>query len=270
MKRILKSAIILIATVTFIFGLQSCNSVKPIDKTQLEGYWVLKSLKGEDAKAAFEGSIPSIEFDFSQNMVFGSGGCNRYTGSFNLTEQNMFTATNSASTMMMCVDPNKEPLFLSTIATPELLLSLSKDGVLTFTKDKEVVLEFVKGEAPSTKAMAEAINAESLAGLWTLTSIAGGDMSSLFADRKPTMEFSADNKIFGNAGCNTYNTAYTLEENTITFGPVASTKMACPNLKGENMFTNLLATPLQAELNGDKLTLLKSGEVVLEFVKTQK
>ena len=32
----------------------------------------------------------------------------------------------------------------------------------------------------------------------------------------------------GSAGCNTYNGTYTVDGSSISFGPLATTKMACP------------------------------------------
>lgn len=271
MKRNLISATILVATITLIFGLQSCNSVKPINESDLAGYWTLKTLKGEDSKTAFTNTIPSLQFNFDENTLSGNGGCNTFGGGFTLTEQNSFSAPNLISTMMACIDANKEPEFFMALSTPDLVLSIDEDNVLTFTKDNEVVLQFVKGEAPKETASTSIVNTETLAGTWDLTSIAGGDVATLFTNGTPTIEFSDDGKVFGNAGCNTYRSSYTQEENTITFGPLMSTKMACPSLKGEDLFTSLLSSPLQVGLNGDKLTFSKDGNVVLEFTKgTQK
>lgn len=266
MKSILNSAICVIAIITLTFGLQSCNSVKPVSKAQLEGYWTLKTLKGEEAKAAFAGTLPHLQFDFAKNLVSGNGGCNGFTGAFTLTDKNEFSAPNLAATMMMCIQANKEPQFFSTLSSPNLILSVDNDGLLTLSEDKTVVLQFEKGESPKSKATS-IVNAENLTGAWTLTSIADGDMATLFTGKTPTLEFTTDGKAFGNGGCNTYRTSYTLQENTITFGPVMSTKMACPSLKGEDLFTGFLASPLQAGLNGDKLTLFKEGNIVLEFTK---
>lgn len=267
MKRMFKSATLLFAVIAIAFGLESCGSVKSIDKAKLEGYWVLKSLKGEDAKTAFTGAQPSLEFNFGTNMIAGSGGCNRYSGGFTLTDQNLFSAPKLASTMMACMDANKEPQFFTALSTPNLKVSLD-NGLLTFSQDKTVVLQFEKGEAPA-KTGVSVVTAEALTGKWILSSIDGGDMASLFGEKIPTMEVAADGKVFGNAGCNNYRTTYKLDGNTVTFGPVAGTKMACPFLTGEGLFTSQLSAPLQTTMNGDKLTFLKAGKVVLEFQKAK-
>ena len=38
----------------------------------------------------------------------------------------------------------------------------------------------------------------------------------------------ADGRVSGSAGCNRFNGEYTLSSNVITFGPIASTRMMCP------------------------------------------
>ncbi|MDR1090227.1 MAG: META domain-containing protein [Prevotella sp.] len=262
MKQILKTTLFFAAIIAVAFAIQSCNSVKPIGKTQLEGNWVLKTLQGEDAKAAFAGELPSIGFDFEKNSVYGSGGCNRYTGAFTLTGKNEFSAPNLVSTMKICMVANKEPQFLTALSAPNLAVSI-ENGLLTFSQDKTVLIQFEKEtEKP-------ALTTEALTGKWNLASIAGGDLDTLFATRIPTMEITADGNVAGNAGCNNYRSTYTLDSNTVTFGPVISTKMACPGLQGEQLFASFLTTPLQAALDGDKLTFSKEGDVVLELTKAE-
>jgi len=266
MKKMLKPAAIIVATIALVFSIQSCNTSKPIEQSSLEGYWILKSLNGEEAKEAFKGKIPSLQFDFTNNSVAGNGGCNSFGGEFTLSETGIFSAPNLFATQMACFQENKEPEFLKALSTPDLTILFNENGELIFKKDDTVILEFVKGEAPSENNIT-AISSESLTGIWNLTSIADGDMDKLFVEKKPTMEFAEDNKVFGYAGCNTYRTSYELNGDTITFKPVASTMMACPSLQGETLFTGLLTTPLQAMINGDKLIFSKEGNTVLEFTK---
>ena len=83
------------------------------------------------------------------------------------------------------------------------------------------------------------------------------------------MEFTADGKVMGNAGCNNYRSTYTLNDDTVTFGPVMSTKMACPGMQGEQLFTSLLTNPLHAKLDGDRLIFSQKGRVVLELKKAE-
>ncbi|MFV0417527.1 MAG: META domain-containing protein [Dysgonomonas sp.] len=267
MKSILNTSIFLLCAAVISFGMQSCSSVKPIEKSKLEGNWTLKTLDGEAATDVFKTTLPTLQFNFAENRVSGNGGCNTYSGNFTLTDKNEFTAPNVIATMRACIDANKEPQYFAVLSTANIVLGLeNNDKELTFTKDKKVLLHFEKSETKETTAGAS-ISAGQLTGSWVLSTIAGGDINTLFTNNKPTMEIAEDGKIIGHAGCNSYRTSYTLEGNTITFSPAASTKMACPSLKGEGLFTSLLATPLQASVEGDKLSFLKDGTLVLEFVK---
>lgn len=268
MKGLFKSAAIVIAALSLTIGFQSCNSVKPIDKTALNGYWELKTLKGEEAKSAFSGKTPNIEFDFDKNIAHGNGGCNNFTGPFTITEKNEFSAPNFAVTRMACFADNKESLFLSTLSTPNMEMSIDEAGVLTFSSGKDVVMQFVKGDKENPTVNAPALSPESLAGKWNLTMLADADINTLFKERKPTIEFGNDNSVFGYAGCNTYRSAYELEGNTLTFKLPAMTMMACPSLEGEGKFTSALTgAPVQVRINGDKLIFSKAGKTVLEFTK---
>lgn len=269
MKSLFKSATLFVASLAVCFSMGSCTSTKPIDKTQLSGYWVLKTLDGENAKTAFEGSLPSIEFNFDLNQISGSAGCNRYFGGFTLDEKNNFSAEKLGSTLMACIQKNAEPKFLEVLGTPSII-SIDKDGVLNFSQGKKVILQFEKGTDSSANTDVQSITAETLSGLWTLTMIVDGDLATLFPNKAATINFEGDGKVYGNGGCNSYRGTYTLNDNTITFGPLMSTKMACPGLDGETKFTNQLSTPVQVTINGETLTFSKNGNVVLEFTKTEK
>ncbi|WP_255495132.1 META domain-containing protein [Dysgonomonas sp. 521] len=259
----------MLAVLTFTFATQSCSSVKPLDKAQLENQtWALKTLNGEDAKLSFTGKIPDLKFDFSKNTVSGNGGCNGYGGDFTLNEQNVFSAPNLVSTMMACMDANKEPEFFKLLSTPDLEVNLTEDSLLTFSQGDKVVLEFQPVVSFTSPVISKGLDVspENLSGKWNLTSIAGEDMAALFPDKVPTMEI-ADGKVSGNAGCNNYRCTFKLQDNVITFGPAMATKMACPALKGETTFLSKLATPLQVSLNENGLVLMQEGNEVLTFAR---
>ena len=59
---------------------------------------------------------------------------------------------------------------------------------------------------------------------WVLQGISGAELGT----GVPTIEFGTDGTVSGSAGCNTYNGTYTVDGSSITFGPLATTKMACP------------------------------------------
>ena len=76
-----------------------------------------------------------------------------------------------------------------------------------------------------------------LKGTWQVINMYGIDSLS----KKSTLSFDTENKqVSGNAGCNRYNTTYTIKDSLITFGPAFSTKMYCNNMNIEKQFLGLL------------------------------
>lgn len=237
-------------------GTQSCKSVKSVALDSLSGAWELKTLNGTEAKSAFEGKTPSVQFDIAASRIYGNGGCNNYNGGFKY-EKGEFSAPNLASTMMMCVHQNKESEFLQTLSRPSQL-SLSKEGELVFLQGGKDVLVFAK---PATVSEAD------LAGQWTLETIEGAAAASIFnAEKLPTIEFK-DGRVSGHAGCNRYNGPATLDANKVKFGALVSTRMACNFLEGEGKFLKILDGELNIVVDGNKLSFSKNGVVVLVFGK---
>ncbi|MDR2953649.1 MAG: META domain-containing protein [Prevotella sp.] len=264
MKKIFNSVLIIVITIMTFSTFQSCKSVKTIEKSQLEGNWILRTLNNENATDAFKETVPTLKFDFSENTISGNGGCNSYSGVFTLSKNNEFLAPNVVSTMRACFEANKEPQYYKALSDPGLTLSIEGE-TLSFLKKNEIIMQFAK-TVDNTDSDGNIIT-KRLTGNWILNSIGEGDMETLFSTKKPTMNIDAEGKITGNAGCNTYRTSYTLDGNNITFAPVVSTKMACPDLKGENLFTSHLESPLQVVADENKINLYKGSVLVLGFVR---
>jgi len=102
---------------------------------------------------------------------------------------------------------------------------------------------------------------------WSLVELNNTEVNS----KKPFILFDGDAKrIVGNGGCNRFSGAYkTLTADSISFGPIASTKMACPGNSRENEFYNLLDNTVSYSVKGDSLILRAdenlSGTLVNKF-----
>lgn len=267
MKTFIKSIVLISTVLAIAFTIESCNSAKPIDKAQLDGYWILKTMNGQEAAKLFEGTLPSMEFNFTDSLITGNAGCNNYNGKFSMNEKNEFSAPQLAMTMMLCPQANQESEFTK-ILGEKSVISIESNGMLTFKQDDKVIFQFEKGERPVITSSIETATPELIMGSWTLKTMPGEDIKVLFADNKPTAEFDTlASKISGSAGCNSYSTSYKLENGVLTLGPVITTKMACPSLEGENKLIKLLETPFEASINDGDLTLSKNGSVVITFFK---
>ncbi|MEN9919768.1 MAG: hypothetical protein RL662_2204 [Bacteroidota bacterium] len=261
MKKMIKMAFLLVAFVSLGMMAQSCKSKKETTataKSDINGTWVLKTFNGQVASAIFKGSIPAMTIDLKEQRMFGTGGCNRFTGAFTYANE-VLSAPNLASTMMLCVEENKEADFLAALGQKNEV-SLIND-VLTFKVKGKTVLEFVRG-----------IDQALLQGSWNLEAIEGGDMNTLFTvkDKIPTLIFDTnESKLNGNAGCNNYGSSYQIEGASITVGVPFSTRMACPNMGGETLYTKLLEGTSVLNVTSDKLVLIRNGKAILTFAKSK-
>jgi heat shock protein HslJ len=59
---------------------------------------------------------------------------------------------------------------------------------------------------------------------WTLVSIGG---NPVVEDSGPHVTFDAAGNASGSTGCNSFNGSYTVDGAALTFGPLATTRMAC-------------------------------------------
>jgi heat shock protein HslJ len=101
---------------------------------------------------------------------------------------------------------------------------------------------------------------------WNVVEING---SPTLEDYPITMEFAAD-QIAGNAGCNNYFAGYTLDGETLSFGPAGATRMFCEGaMEQEDLFLTSLETVKSFSLDGEQLILRlgDGGSIVLEPVE---
>lgn len=110
--------------------------------------------------------------------------------------------------------------------------------------------------------------ATALNDIWALEEIDGVAVAvNDFGREIPVLEFhKVDGQVMGNSGCNRLSGSYKIEGAKISFGPMISTKMACPG-NGEQRFLNALNTVDAFRIENLKLYLLKGDSEVLQFRK---
>lgn len=142
-------SIAFILTVFTLILAQGCNTARQTTLTQkdLNGTWVLKSINSQDATTLFNRTLPTLEFNFKEKIIAGTGGCNRYTGRF-LMINNLLKTPDIVSTRMACLDmdPSAESKYYKALQEDKTL-SL-KDDILQMTDGKKnIVLEFRREKA---------------------------------------------------------------------------------------------------------------------------
>jgi heat shock protein HslJ len=101
-----------------------------------------------------------------------------------------------------------------------------------------------------------------LTGSWTLLSgsTADGEIA-LVPDAPVTMDVSANTSVAGSSGCNRYTGQLTVDGPTVSFGPLASTRMACRDdvMAVEGAYLGALEGIDSATRDGESLVLTGGG-----------
>lgn len=264
--KLFSTLFVFVAAVAFLFS--SCNAKQNIPQADLDGYWVLKTLNGKDAKNLFKGALPTLEFHFGDSAtISGTGGCNRYSGPFTY-EKGIFNAPQLAVTTMLCTEDNQEPEFILALSNKDNGLSLD-NGILKFTFSGVVTLEFEKG-TPAAEEQPVTPSEQTVQGEWVLNTIDGVDAKARF-NSIPTISFNfLDKKVSGNDGCNRYSASFSLEGHNLVLSPVMSTRMACDGMEGIAQFNQAIADSSIITLPSEKvLQIAKNGAILLEFNKLE-
>lgn len=82
-----------------------------------------------------------------------------------------------------------------------------------------------------------------------------------------TLNFAADNTVSGKGDCNRLSGTYQSDKDTgkLTFGPMASTRMMCPNQAQEDVFVRLVNTIDSYKIEKNLLLLFSNGELKMVF-----
>jgi putative lipoprotein len=134
---------------------------------------------------------------------------------------------------------------------------------MLFTTDVDLVLVRVGGQKSSQAR-------PTLTGKkWILQSINSKAISVAENQTAPFIRFvprGEANIASGNAGCNNFNGSYEIGSDELSFGNLASTMMACPQMELEGRFHQALAKVSRFAISGDRLMLYNSDVEVAQFI----
>jgi heat shock protein HslJ len=229
----------------------------PSAPISLVGAWDVTNVNNGNQAVVSLATGTAITMNFAADgTVSGNAGCNTFTGTYE-TSGTTLTVGPLASTRMACAEPagvmEQETQFLTALqnaATYEL-----SNNTLT-----------IRDAGGATQVVAALAAPAALAGTnWDVTSVNNGKEAvvSLILDTKITLSFGTDDRVSGNAGCNTYNGPYTSTDTTLTVGPLINTLMACLEPSGlmeqETQYLAALQKAATYEIQGTKLTIRDAG-----------
>jgi heat shock protein HslJ len=211
--------------------------------------WVVTSIDGQSTVPA---SPPTIAFG-ADGMLSGTGGCNQYTGPYEI-DGGSIRIGDLASTLMLCEGQAgaQQTAFMAALGGATSW-RIDAAGALELTGAGRILAE-PAAQAPTPEV---STGAGELPGTsWDLAEMGGtGD----FARIVPTIEFGSDGRVSGFAGCNTFSGTFATDGSTLTLGPLATTRMAC-----ERPASAVEATYLEALSGVTSWSIGEDGRLALE------
>ena len=237
------------SVVIFLGGCESMTAgaePPPLDGTA----WVLSSLPGRTLLAG-----PRATAQFEAGRVQGSDGCNRFTAPYT-TKGSAIQVGQGASTQMACPPETMQQAaaFMAALSGAKSY-RINNGALQLLAADGAVLSSFAK-------------QSQSLAGTaWHATGINNGRQAvvSLVAGSSVTMEFAADGKVSGTAGCNRYTASYQADGRKLRFGPAAATRKMCVAagvMEQEQAFLKALETVATMHMEGDRLDLRTADDAL--------
>lgn len=220
--------------------------------------WVLTSLAGQAPVA----TAPTARFEAGR--IQGTDGCNRYGGSYTTRGATIEMGQHMAATQMACA-----PEVMKQAAAYTAALAAARTWRIEGGNLKLV-------DASGTIVATFAPQAQSLAGTsWLATGINNGKggVVSLVAGTQVSLSFTADGKLGGSGGCNSFSAGYTSEGAQLGFTPIAATRRMCPVdgvMEQEQAFFKALESVATMRMEGDRLELRTAGGSIAVLARAQK
>ena len=253
MRRMLATAL----TAAMLVG--ACSTAGGSGGT-IEGVrWIATSIAVDGSLQAVQEGV-TADATFTAGKVAGFGGCNSYSGPARV-DGSRLTVGPLASTMMACVDPAMavEGSYLEALAAVASYTATA-DKLSLFDKDGREIVVYEPGPA------------NPLVGRWTVSGYDDGTSGVVrpMAGAALTAIFAGHGTVSGSSGCNTYTGSYGIDGDQLLFGPLATTKKACPDpiMAQERAFLAALASTSTYAIEAGRAVLRSAdGAIAVSLAK---
>lgn len=172
----------------------------------------------------------------------------------------------AARDMAYRVVSSRGPVRAAAVALAAIVASGCGQGA---TKDAPNVPAEPAADAPRTIAATAEHTPEpsELVGAWVLRDLGG---RGVIDTTETTLELDADGRASGSAGCNRYTGSYSFVDGELSFGPLAATRMMCPDemMAQEDGFLGALGAVDRVAIAGPELLIWVTGsEAPLRLVR---
>lgn len=206
--------------------------------------WTLASLPGHATLAG----EPTLRFE--DGRLTGRDGCNNFGGPYSAEGESFRVAGTLVSTQMAC----PEPVMAQATAVREALTRARslryRDGSLVILDDAGTELAVFAPQSQTLEGTA-----------WEVTGYNNGRQAvvSVLAGTSLTLDFSADGRVSGSAGCNRFTGAYTTSGREVAISGVAATRRMCMEparvMEQEDAFLKALPTGVRIRIDGGRLEI---------------
>lgn len=246
--------------------LSSCGTTRnSLSLSDMEGEWNIVELNSQTLTIEQGAKQPFIGFDTEAGRIYGNSGCNNIMSSLDKdAKPGDITFKQMASTMMAGPGMETERKVLDALAQVKSYRKAGKDEIALCDANKNIVVKLEKRCYPMTT--------DELQGEWTIIKVFGEPIPEEM-EQKPSISFDfVEKKIGGFSGCNRFMGSLKVDEGekmAISIPPVATTRMACPNMKTEgNILSALSSIKTFGKLKNKNVALYSAGGVqVMELTK---
>lgn len=222
-----------------------------------DGTWTLRELRDASGTQRFGGlDAPTLRLlgtgisTAEGTQVSGYAGCNTFRTTAVFTAQTLKLRP-IITTRQACPEPQMrlEQRYLEVLRGARVYVRQGTTLTLTTGSSQAV---YVYGSEAGRRLVAT----------WRLTGFQG--------DTPLTVTFSADGRVSGSSGCNTFVGRYSVDDQALSFGPLASTRRACPTPElqtQEQTFLKDLQQVARLEISGAQLTLVTRNGGRLQFAR---
>lgn len=190
------------------------------------------------------------------DRLSGTAGCNRATGAADFSGGTITPTGPLATTMMACLgDRAGSDAWMVEFFAANPGWSLDGD-TLRLSNDTTTVTLLDKKVAQPDRPLTGTT--------WVVDSTISPDAvtSSLAIEKStPTLQIAADGTVTGSTGCNAFTGTAVIAGDTVTFGPLATTRMACePDVaEVETAVLRALDGTTTATIDADRLRLMNAN-----------
>lgn len=201
----------------------------------------------------------SYTLEFQDATVTVQADCNTGSGKYTV-KGNSIKLGPIAMSMRACIGESLDSSYLQQLSAARLFeINGDKMRIDLFADSGN--MHFSKVEAsPANPLKGTSWN-------WVNTRTGGATVTA-GEPKNHNLLFTNENTVSAQLDCNRGNGGYTVEGNKITFGPMASTMMACPEGSSGSTFGFQLGKAQNFRIDGDKLTIeLADGAGTMNFVR---